>query len=86
MHNNSDNIVAEPICSRVKSQSVSNLHASPGGVSRSPGQAVPRQAAGGHASTTLVRLPPDALTAVAPSSHGRPAFEEHTYDVVMDRL
>ncbi len=58
------------------------LHATWGGVSRSPGQAVPRQAAGGHASTTLVRLPSDALTAVAPSSHGNPAFEEHTYNVV----
>jgi len=65
---------------------VPNLYASQRGVSRSPGQAVPRQAAGGHASTTLVRLPSDALTAVAPSSHGRPAFEEHTYSVVMYRL
>jgi len=65
---------------------VPNLHAILGDVSRSPGQAVPRQAAGGHASTTLVRLPSDALTAVAPSSHGSPVFEEHTYNVVKYNL
>ncbi len=41
---------------------------------KSPEQAVPRQAVGGQASTTLVRLPSEALVALAPSSHSRAAL------------
>jgi len=41
-----------------------------------PGQAVPKQAVGGQASTTLVRFPSDALMAVAPSSHRTAAVQE----------
>ena len=40
-----------------------------------PGQAVPKQAVGGQASTRLVRSPSEALTALAPSSQGAAAFQ-----------
>ena len=42
-----------------------------------PGQAVPRQALGGQASTLLVKSPSEALAAVAPSSQGAAALQTH---------
>lgn len=40
-----------------------------------PGQLVPRQEVGGQARMALVRLPSDALLAVAPSSHCNAAWQ-----------
>lgn len=48
-----------------------------------PGQAVPKQAVGGQASTTLVRFPSDALMAVAPSSHRTAAGQETCFNSCM---
>lgn len=44
-----------------------------------PGQAVPKQAVGGQASTLLLKSPSEALTALAPSSQGAAAFQPHCW-------
>lgn len=47
------------------------------GAALAPGQAVDRHAVGGQAKILLVRLPSEALIAVAPSSHSWPTTNKH---------
>ncbi len=65
-----------PQIARVSNKQGNILQITGGVPGKVPGQAVPKQAVGGQASTTLVRFPSDALIAVAPSSHRTPATQE----------